>query len=109
MARPALPTEPDAGQRVQRAARCQACPVCDGAELPAELLWHAVFTRCFGLEYRFPARIALNGYPVFLSLLTVAYFATYFAVMSAGLRLVERLTGGLSPPLPDCSDYAGWA
>ncbi|HNN91268.1 MAG TPA: hypothetical protein PKI03_03325 [Pseudomonadota bacterium] len=50
------------------------------------------FTRCFGLEYRFPARIALNGYPVFLSLLTVAYFATYFAVMSAGLRLVERLT-----------------
>jgi len=49
------------------------------------------FTRCFGLEYRFPARIALNGYPVFLSLLTVAYFATYFAVMQVGLRWGERL------------------
>lgn len=47
------------------------------------------FSRCFGLEYRFPARIALNGYPVFLSLLTVAYFATYFAVMQAGLRVGE--------------------
>lgn len=50
------------------------------------------FARCFGLEYRFPARLSLNGYPVFLSLLTVAYFATYFSVMQAGLRLVERVT-----------------
>lgn len=55
------------------------------------------FARCFGLEYRFPARIALNGYPVFLSLLTVAYFATYFAVMRAGLRVAERLADRLLP------------
>lgn len=53
------------------------------------------FSRCFGLEYRFPARIALNGYPVFLSLMTVAYFATYFAVMQGGLRLGERLLPAL--------------
>jgi hypothetical protein len=42
------------------------------------------FARSFGLEYRFPARIALNGYPVFLSLLTVAYFGS-------ALRLLRRL------------------
>jgi cycloeucalenol cycloisomerase len=56
------------------------------------------FARSFGLEYRFPARIALNGYPVFLSLLTVAYFGTYFAVMGAGLRLVERVSDRFLPP-----------
>lgn len=49
------------------------------------------FARCFGLEYRFPARISLNGYPVFLSLMTVAYFATYFALMQSGLRWGERV------------------
>lgn len=56
------------------------------------------FARSFGLEYRFPAHIALNGYPVFLSLLTVAYFGTYFAVMGAGLRLVERVGDRFLPP-----------
>lgn len=47
------------------------------------------FARCFGLEYHFPTRWNLNGYPVFLSFMTIAYFATYFAVMHAGLRIVE--------------------
>lgn len=55
------------------------------------------FSRCFGLEYRFPAHISLNGYPVFLSLMTVAYFATYFAVMQAGLRFAERVLPELGP------------
>jgi hypothetical protein len=62
------------------------------------------FARCFGLEYHFPTRLNLNGYPVFLSLLTIAYFATYFAVMQGGLRIVEKLgrrvgAGSLSPRL----------
>lgn len=56
------------------------------------------FEKSFGLEYHFPATLRLHGFPVFLSLLTVAYFATYFGVMSAGLLLVERLTPGVQSP-----------
>lgn len=57
-----------------------------------------LFFRHFGLTYRFPATILGNGSPVFLSFMTVAYFATYFAIMQTVLRFAEsRLGRGLTP------------
>jgi hypothetical protein len=50
-----------------------------------------IFFRCFGLEYHFPVTIELNGSPLFLSFMTVAYFSTYFALMQLGLRFLGSL------------------
>jgi cycloeucalenol cycloisomerase len=46
-----------------------------------------LFFRCFGMQYHFPVRLSLRGTPVFLYLMTVAYFATYFAAIQLALRL----------------------
>lgn len=57
-----------------------------------------LFFRYFGMQYHFHTTWSLNGSPVFLSFLTVAYFSTYYALMQAGLRLLApalaRLPGG---------------
>ena len=55
-----------------------------------------LYFRNFGLTYRFPVTLAGNGSPWFLSFMTVAYFATYFAFMTTGLHTVERWLSGLS-------------
>lgn len=54
-----------------------------------------LFFNCFGLRYHFPVTILPNGSPLFLSFMTVAYFSTYFAVMSVGLSAVEKVLAKL--------------
>lgn len=49
-----------------------------------------LFFRFFGMQYHFNATFSGNGSPWFLSLMTVAYFSTYFAIMQALLRLADR-------------------
>lgn len=58
-----------------------------------------LFFRYFGLEYHFPVTLLLNGTPLSLSFMTVAYFATYFAIIQVGLRFVEGLLESLPVPL----------
>lgn len=48
-----------------------------------------LFFRFFGMEYRFNATFSGNGSPWFLSLMTVAYFSTYFGIMQALLRRAD--------------------
>ncbi len=57
-----------------------------------------LYFRHFGLTYRFPVTLAGNGSPWFLSFMTVAYFATYFALMATGLHRVEKWLSGLAAP-----------
>lgn len=58
-----------------------------------------LFFRFFGMQYRFNATFLGNGSPWFLSLMTVAYFSTYFAVMQALLRFADRRIARAAPPL----------
>ena len=46
----------------------------------------AMFFEGLGMQYHFPTTWSLNGTPVFLYLVTVAYFSTYYALMRLGLR-----------------------
>ena len=62
------------------------------------------FVRCFGLEYHFPVTLLGNGFPIFLSFVTVAYFSTYFAVIGVVVGAVQRalppsMLGSLRRPL----------
>lgn len=45
-----------------------------------------LFFNAFGMQYHFNTRLMLNGTPVFLYLLTVAYFSTYYVIMGVLLR-----------------------
>jgi cycloeucalenol cycloisomerase len=45
-----------------------------------------LFFERFGMEYHFHVNWIANGTPVFLYLMTVAYFATYYALMQVGWR-----------------------
>jgi cycloeucalenol cycloisomerase len=56
-----------------------------------------LFFRFFGMEYHFNASFRGNGSPWFLSLMTVAYFSTYFAIMQALLRLLDRRLAAVEP------------
>ena len=58
-----------------------------------------LFFRFFGMEYRFNTTWSGNGSPWFLSLMTVAYFSTYFAIMQSLLRAAERRIAALGQPL----------
>lgn len=58
-----------------------------------------LFFRFFGMEYRFNTTWSGNGSPWFLSLMTVAYFSTYFAIMQSLLRAAERRIAALRQPL----------
>jgi hypothetical protein len=40
-----------------------------------------LFFEAFGMEYHFHTRLLLNGTPVFLYLVTIAYFSTYYVLM----------------------------
>jgi hypothetical protein len=64
-----------------------------------------LFFQHFGLEYHFNATWKLNGSPTFLSLMTVAYFSTYFAVIELGLQIVSSLLARLPSPW---LKRAGW-
>jgi cycloeucalenol cycloisomerase len=58
----------------------------------------ALFFDQLGMEYHFHTRWVLNRSPVFLYLLTVAYFSTYYAVMVVlDRRLVRRLPAAWWP------------
>lgn len=59
-----------------------------------------LFFRFFGMQYRFNATFQGNGSPWFLSLMTVAYFSTYFAIMQALLRPVDRRIRALAQAAP---------
>lgn len=58
-----------------------------------------LFFRYFGLEYHFPVTLRLNGTPLSLSFMTVAYFSTYFVIIQVGLRYAEGLLDALPTPL----------
>jgi cycloeucalenol cycloisomerase len=49
-----------------------------------------MFFDSLGMQYHFPVRLALNGTPLFLYFLTVAYFSTYFALLQIGWRLFRN-------------------
>ncbi|UQA58518.1 hypothetical protein [Polyangium aurulentum] len=46
-----------------------------------------LFFERFGMEYHFRVRWIANGTPIFLYFMTVAYFATYYALMQIGWRV----------------------
>lgn len=48
------------------------------------------FFQALGMEYHFHVGLQLNGTPLFLYPLTVAYFATYFALMRLAVRAFDR-------------------
>ncbi len=50
----------------------------------------AMFFEGLGMQYHFPTNWMLNGTPLFLYFVTVAYFSTYYALMRLGLRLFVR-------------------
>lgn len=56
-----------------------------------------LFFRCLGMQYHFRVSLLLNGTPLFLYPLTVAYFATYFVALQIALR---GLAGLLALPGP---------
>ena len=49
-----------------------------------------LFFDVLGMEYHFPVRIILNRTPLFLYFLTIAYFATYYTVLSILWRAFLR-------------------
>ncbi|MCS6911801.1 MAG: hypothetical protein RMK29_20815 [Myxococcales bacterium] len=49
-----------------------------------------LFFRGLGMQYHFPVRLVLNGTPLFLYFVTVAYFSTYFVLLQVALRAVDR-------------------
>lgn len=59
----------------------------------------AMFFEGLGMQYHFPTRWLLNGTPLFLYLVTVAYFSTYYALMRLGLRLFLKAVPSPSPAL----------
>jgi len=50
----------------------------------------ALFFDRLGMEYHFPTRFILNRVPLFLYFLTIAYFATYYVILSVALRALRR-------------------
>ena len=57
-----------------------------------------LFFNQFGLSYHFHVTLLGNGSPWFLSFMTIAYFATYFAVLEIALHAVEKWLGGVASP-----------
>ena len=49
-----------------------------------------LFFDVLGMEYHFPVRWAYRGTPIFLYFMTVAYFTTYYVVMSVAWRAFRR-------------------
>src|SRR5205814_1100491 len=59
-----------------------------------------LFFEVLGLEYHFPVRLELNRTPVFLYLLTISYFSTYYVVMSIVWRAFSTgMPRARRPPL----------
>jgi hypothetical protein len=54
----------------------------------------ALFFDAFGMEYHFPVRWILNRTPVFLYLVTVSYFATYYVALVIGWRALRTRFAG---------------
>ncbi len=48
------------------------------------------FFHSLGMQYHFPVTWIARGVPIFLHPLTVAYFSTYYTVMSIGLGIFDR-------------------
>jgi hypothetical protein len=51
-----------------------------------------LFFHSFGMQYHFNVKAIIAGTPAFLYTMTVAYFATYYAVMQIGYRWVRQRT-----------------
>jgi cycloeucalenol cycloisomerase len=60
-----------------------------------------LFFEGLGMKYGFPVRLVLNGTPVFLYFMTVAYFSTYYVALQWAARALRRLAprAGLLPSL----------
>ena len=56
-----------------------------------------LFFNLLGMQYHFPVTLILNRTPLFLYLMTVAYFSTYFVAMSMLWRGFSSLWPGASP------------
>jgi cycloeucalenol cycloisomerase len=60
------------------------------------------FFERLGMEYHFPVKLQWNGTPVFLYLMTIAYFSTYYTV----LGIVVRTVPGPRPLVAAVACYA---
>ncbi len=58
----------------------------------------SLFFDAFGMQYHFHTRWILNGTPLFLYLITIAYFATYYVLMSIAWRAL-RTRFPSAPPI----------
>jgi cycloeucalenol cycloisomerase len=57
----------------------------------------SLFFGAFGMQYHFHTRWQVNGTPLFLYLVTIAYFSTYYVLLTVGWRAFRTRFPSASP------------